>query len=85
MNSPTKSLPLPAPTTRRQSKRPRYEAGWMPNIVNGKPSGYIAFLRPYSADWYDLYRRPTWWEALETALRIAQTTPDCDFVGGPDQ
>ena len=67
------------------TREPRYEAGWMQNIEDDKPAGYVAFLRPYSEDWYDLYRRATWWEALAAALEITASTHDCQFVGGPGQ
>ncbi|MBX7460810.1 hypothetical protein [Qipengyuania huizhouensis] len=66
------------------TREPRYEAGWFQNIENDEPAGYVAFLRPYSEDWYDLYRRATWWEAMAAALEIADRMPDCKYVGGPE-
>lgn len=85
MSNHTRPLPLSTPLEKPAPETPRYESGWMANFEDGQPDGYVAFLRPYSEDWYDLYRRPNWWEALATAVEISQTTPDCEYVGGPGQ
>ena len=62
----------------------RFECGWMRNYLDDRPAGYMAFLRPYSENWYELRPCDTWWEALAVALEIEGTQPNCTFVGGPD-
>ncbi|HKX78231.1 MAG TPA: hypothetical protein VJM34_06920 [Novosphingobium sp.] len=69
---------------RGSDRDPRFETGWMPSTDPGRGHRFVAFLRPYSEDWYDLYQFPTWWAAQAYALSIADRVPDCAYVGRPD-
>ena len=72
-------IPAPAPSA---SRTVRYEAGWSIDTRDGQ-RGYLGFLRRFSGEWRSYRETATWWEALETALRFADVTPDCQYIGGP--
>lgn len=62
---------------------PEFETGWRPYVEDGKPAGFVAFLRPWHENWYDLYHFDNWVEAISRAVSLTKTRPNCLYVGGP--
>lgn len=63
---------------------PRFEAGWMSYTDDLHGAGFVAFLRPWSENWYEMFHFPTWWAAQKHALDLAQRVADCEYIGGPN-
>lgn len=76
--------PVPMPRE-AEGDLPDFETGWMHYVEDGKPAGYVAFLRPWHENWYDLHYFDNWVEAISRALALTKTRPNCVYVGGPEE
>lgn len=72
-----------ATAAKAEADLPDFETGWSPYIEDGEPAGYVAFLRPWHENWYDLYHFWNWVDAISCALALTNTRPGCVYVGGP--
>jgi hypothetical protein len=63
----------------------RFFSGWhiATNHYNGarRPEAY---LRPWHADWYDLYPAADACTAECIAIELMRATPGCEYEGGPE-